>query len=96
MRGMPGANRERYLTVAEAARRLRASVVTVRRRIRSGRLRAYRNGRLLRIREADLSATNREAVGWGNLSADCFLHDWDNPYDAVYDSWRRRGATRAR
>jgi excisionase family DNA binding protein len=81
-----------YLTVEEAARRLKTSTVTVRRRIRAGRLRAYRNGKLLRIRESDLVAmiTGLEAVGWVSASADSFASDWDNPYDAVYDGWRGR------
>lgn len=83
----------RFLTVEEAAQRIRVSAVTVRRRIRSGRLRAFRNGRLVRIREDELvrMSTGREAVGWGNLSAESFLADWDNPYDAVYDRWREHG-----
>ncbi|MBI4615037.1 MAG: helix-turn-helix domain-containing protein [Planctomycetes bacterium] len=81
-----------YMTIAEAAQKLRVSIATIRRRIRAGRLRAYRNGRLLRIRESDLVALAeaRQAYGWGDLSADSFAADWDNPYDAVYDDWRRR------
>ncbi len=92
------ANVESLLTPTEAASRLKSSVATVRRRIRDGRLKAFRTGRLIRIRERDLAsmATGREAVGWGNLSADSFARDWDNPYDAVYDAWRRRGAPRSR
>jgi excisionase family DNA binding protein len=91
-------NSQDYLTVEEAARHLRVSGVTIRRRIRSGRLRAFKNGHLLRIRRRDLEAmaTGREAVGWGNLSSDSFARDWDNPYDAVYDDWRRRRAERSR
>jgi excisionase family DNA binding protein len=82
----------KLLTLREAAQRLRVSVVTVRRRIRGGMLRAFRSGRILRVREQDLEAmmTRRESVGWGNLSADSFVRDWDNPYDAVYDGWRVR------
>ncbi len=89
---------EQYLTLPEAALRLKTSVVTIRRRIRSGRLKAYRNGRLLRIREADLASmvTSREAVGWTGVSADSFARDWDNPYDAIYDDWRRRGGLKSR
>jgi excisionase family DNA binding protein len=82
------------LSIDDAARSLRVSPVTVRRRIRAGLLRAYRNGRLVRIREEDLRAmsTRRESIGWGNLSADSFARDWDNPYDAIYDDWKRHGA----
>jgi excisionase family DNA binding protein len=44
----------RWSTVQEIARRLAVSVKTVRRRIASGELRAYRIGHLLRISEEDL------------------------------------------
>src|ERR1051326_2581555 len=50
-----------YLTVREMAARLRVSDLTVRRWIWAGRLPAERFGRLVRIREADISllATDR-------------------------------------
>ena len=44
------------LTVAEIAVRLKVEHKTVRNLIKSGRLRAVRLGRLLRIREADYEA----------------------------------------
>lgn len=44
------------LTVDEVARRLRLHHMTVRRQIRSGRLRAVRIGRSIRVREEDLEA----------------------------------------
>jgi excisionase family DNA binding protein len=44
----------RLLTVTEAAEVLRCSVATVKRRIRTGALPTYRDGRLVRIREDDL------------------------------------------
>ena len=49
------------MTLEEAAAALRVSTDTVRRRIRAGRLRAYRFGpRMLRLRRADVE---REAKG---------------------------------
>jgi excisionase family DNA binding protein len=47
---------ERYLTIEEVAARLRVSVMTVIRRIRTGELRARREGRLWRIAESDVEA----------------------------------------
>ena len=44
------------LTVNEVARRLRLHHMTVRRQIRSGRLRAVRVGRGIRVREEDMEA----------------------------------------
>lgn len=44
----------RLLTLAEAADELRCSVATVRRRIQTGALPTYRDGRLVRIRDDDL------------------------------------------
>jgi excisionase family DNA binding protein len=45
---------ERLLTLGEAAQALGCSVATVKRRVRSGSLPAFRDGRLVRIREDDL------------------------------------------
>lgn len=68
------------------------SVVTVRRRIRSGAIRAVKIHGRIRVDEHLL----REPTGWGHLSTDAFTRDWDNPYDAVYDHWKRRRASSAR
>lgn len=46
--------RDELLTLAQVADELGCSVATVKRRIRSGALPAYRDGRLVRIRERDL------------------------------------------
>ena len=52
----------RLLTLAEAADALGCSVATVKRRIRSGSLPAFRDGRLVRIREDDLRRYVAERV----------------------------------
>lgn len=46
--------RDELLTLPQVAARLSCSVATVKRRIRSGALPAYRDGRLVRVRELDL------------------------------------------
>jgi excisionase family DNA binding protein len=50
------------LTLSEAAGELRCSVATVKRRIRSGALPAYRDGRLVRVRVVDLRRYVTERV----------------------------------
>lgn len=52
----------RLFTLREAADELRCSVATVKRRIRTGALPAYRDGRLVRIREDDLRRYVAERV----------------------------------
>ncbi len=47
--------RDALLTVPEVAARLSCSVATVKRRIRDGSLPAFRDGRLVRVRESDLA-----------------------------------------
>ena len=47
---------DKELTLGEVAKRLRLSRMTVLRRIRSGKIRARREGDLWRIRESDLEA----------------------------------------
>nr|WP_185972430.1 helix-turn-helix domain-containing protein [Georgenia yuyongxinii] len=49
-------SRPSFLTVPEVAERLRASVFTVRRRIKAGELSATRSGRRLLVLESDLAA----------------------------------------
>jgi len=44
----------RLLTLAETAERLGCSLPTVRRRVRSGELPVFRDGRLVRVAERDL------------------------------------------
>jgi excisionase family DNA binding protein len=44
----------RLLTLAEVADELGCSVPTVKRRVRAGALPIFRDGRLVRVREADL------------------------------------------
>jgi excisionase family DNA binding protein len=64
-------NDSELLTLSEAAGELRCSVATVKRRIRSGALPAYRDGRLVRVRAVDLRRYVAERVtrstpgGWG-------------------------------
>src|SRR3990172_4189245 len=53
------------LTVAEVARRLRLSEVTVRRHIRAGSLKAVRVGRGIRVREEDLDTFIQPATPKG-------------------------------
>lgn len=45
---------ERLLTLAEAARVLGCSLDTVKRRVRSGAIPVFRDGRIVRVRESDL------------------------------------------
>jgi len=49
------------LTVSEAARELRVSPVTVRRYIKSGRLRCVRLGRAIRLRRDDVEGLSQPA-----------------------------------
>lgn len=55
-------------TTAEAARRLRLSVITVRRRVLAGDIRAWRLGRGWRIPRAELERI--EATGAGSRGAE--------------------------
>lgn len=50
------------LTLKEAADRLLCSQTTVKRRIRAGALPAFHDGRIVRVREADLERYVRERV----------------------------------
>jgi excisionase family DNA binding protein len=52
----------RLLTLVEAADELRCSVATIKRRIHAGELPAYRDGRLVRVREDDLRRYVAERV----------------------------------
>jgi excisionase family DNA binding protein len=52
----------RLLTLQDVAHELRCSVPTVKRRIRSGALPTYRDGRLVRVREDDLRRYVAERV----------------------------------
>jgi excisionase family DNA binding protein len=52
----------RLLTIGQVAERLGCSIVTVKRRIRSGALPAFVDGRLVRVREADLTRYIAERV----------------------------------
>ena len=45
---------ERLLTLAETAIALGCSLDTVKRRVRSGRIPVFRDGRIVRVRESDL------------------------------------------
>jgi excisionase family DNA binding protein len=58
------------ITVKEAAKELRVSPVTVRRYIKSGRLRCIRLGRTIRLRREDVEAlapTDEAAEFWRNV-----------------------------
>jgi excisionase family DNA binding protein len=52
----------RLLTVGHVAEELGCSIATVKRRIRSGALPAFVDGRLVRVREADLARYIAERV----------------------------------
>lgn len=54
--------RSELLTVPQVADRLGCSVATVKRRVRTGELPAYRDGRLVRVRELDLDRYIAEHV----------------------------------
>ncbi len=56
---------DRLLTVPEVAERLRVHPITVRRHIKTGRLRAVRIGRAVRVREADLQEYMRPEIAPG-------------------------------
>lgn len=53
---------DRLLTLGDVADYLGCSVRTVKRRVRAGGLPAYRDGRLVRVREADLARYVAERV----------------------------------
>ncbi len=55
----PSDERHRLLTTAQVAKRWQCSPDTVRREIARGRLKAIRVGRLIRIRERDISRAER-------------------------------------
>jgi len=54
--------RQPLLTLAEVADALGCSVATVKRRIRNGTLPAFEDGRLVRVRETDLTRYVAERV----------------------------------
>jgi excisionase family DNA binding protein len=47
---------DEMLTIAEAAKYLKVSVPSIRNFLKDGRLPAYRNGKLIRIKRTDLDA----------------------------------------
>jgi len=53
---------ERLLTFEEAARELRCSLATVKRRVRAGELPVFRDGRIVRVRSTDLERFILERV----------------------------------
>lgn len=55
-------NPRRLLTLRQVANELGCSVATVKRRIRSGALPAFVDGRIVRVREADLTRYVAERV----------------------------------
>jgi excisionase family DNA binding protein len=61
---IPTRDAAQMLTIQNVADRLRCSVDTVRRRIADGRLRALRDGGLIRISEADLTAYIKRSRCW--------------------------------
>jgi|SRR3990172_8088197 len=56
---------DNYLTVAQVARRLQVHEITVRRHIKSGRLKAVRVGRGIRVREEELERFLQPATPTG-------------------------------
>lgn len=77
--------RDELLTLRDVATRLSCSVATVKRRIRTGALPAYRDGRLVRVRELDLERyiaahVTRTATGSTPL-AGVTLHPDDRLWD---------------
>lgn len=54
--------RDELLTLSDVAARLSCSLATVKRRIRSGALPVYRDGRLVRVRALDLDRYIAEHV----------------------------------
>lgn len=55
-----------YLTLKEAADYMACSVVTLRRRIRSGELTAYRSGRMIRVTKRDLDGMMESTARWAS------------------------------
>lgn len=78
----------RYLTLVEAAERLQVAQRTLRRRVASGLLPAFRDGRIVRIREVDLdsyvaanitrSALNRRGVRTSGVVLPPEARLWDS------------------
>lgn len=53
-----------YLSLQEAADRVGVSVKTLRRRIAEGKLPAYRSGRIIRVRAADVDEMMQPVNPW--------------------------------
>lgn len=90
-----------FLTIREAAERLKVSQRTVRRWIDQGYLQVIKLGRTVRIDEGSLNglifarsnvvrrpSEAREIAPVSALVEEAFARTWDNPEDAVYDQWR--------
>ncbi len=90
-----------FLTIREAAERLKVSQRTVRRWIDQGYLQVIKLGRTVRIDEGSLNGLifarsnvvrrpleAGEIAPFSALAEETFARTWDNPEDAVYDQWR--------
>ncbi len=85
-----------FLTVQEAAQRLRVSTRTIRRWIQQGDLPAIKIGKTVRILEKEITSLThahsyREepVIDISAASDEVFAETWDNNEDAVYDNWRQ-------
>ena len=83
-----------FLTVQEAAQRLKVSTRTVRRWVKQGDLPAIKIGKTVRILEKEIASLENtraypqeHALDIAAASDEAFAKTWDNPEDAVYDNW---------
>ena len=84
-----------FLTIDEAAEKLKVSPRTVRRWIKQGDLPAIKIGQTVRILEKELEQLSNtrpyppeSALDIAAASDEVFAKTWDNDEDAVYDNWR--------
>ena len=84
-----------FLTVQEAAQRLKVSTRTVRQWIKQGELSAIKIGKTVRILEKEITSLESTkaypqeyTLDIAAASDESFAKTWDNPEDAVYDNWR--------
>ena len=84
-----------FLTLDEAAAKLKVSPRTVRRWIKQGDLAAIKIGQTVRILEKGLDQLANthpyapgSALDIAAASDEAFAETWDNDSDAAYDNWR--------
>lgn len=85
-----------FLTIQEAAEKLKVSERTIRRWIKQGNLPAFKIGKTVRILEKDInpipttthSHQRKSDLDVASTSDESFEKTWNNDEDSVYDNWR--------